>query len=84
MKTKKKATKEGTSSRPSTLHRRQATPPPTHANTTMHPLDQSQFNQLSEMIKLRFTKLSQQMSQMDTRISKIEETIQHLDLSKND
>ena len=82
METKKKATEEGESSQPSTSHRRQATPPPTQANPMMHPLDQNQFNQLSEMIQQGFEKLSQQMSQLDTKISKIEDHIQHLDLSR--
>ena len=50
----------------------------------MHPLDQSQFNQLSEMIQQGFDKLSQQMSQMDTKILKTEDHIQKLDLSRND
>ena len=57
MKTKKKATKEGESSRPSTSHRKQAAPPPTQANPTMHPLEQNQFNQLSKMIQHGFEKL---------------------------
>ena len=76
METKKKAAEEGESSQPSTSHRRQATPPPTQANPTMQPLDQSQFTQLSNMIQQGFKKLSQDFNQLSSRILRLEDQMQ--------
>ena len=72
---RKKVVEEGESSRPSVSHRR---PPPRQTN----PLDQTNLNQLSEMIQQGFDKLSQQMSQIDKRILTIEEHI--LNMTRND
>ena len=65
---RKKAAEEGESNRPSVSHQR---PQSRQTNS----LDQTNFTQLSEMIQQGFDKFSQQMSQMDKRISTLEDHI---------
>ena len=72
---RKKAVEEGEPRRASVSHRR---PQSRQTNS----LDQTNFTQLSEMIQQGFDKLSQLMSQMDKRISTLEDHI--LQMSRND
>ena len=110
MDTKRKATDDGESSRPSVSPLRVASPPPTHSAPPMpssiiqleddqirkissqvaeelriqHSMDQTQIAQLLEMIQQGFEKITQEMSLLSTRVSRIEDHIKQLDSSRND